>query len=188
MTTNTTQEIQGFASRRNNSCLADEVSCVHTWGTWYACCPSGSSCPGAKVSVPNNVCCASWTDCTAQIENPPYFCCEGDAQGFGFRKETWVGCAPAGFQGDASYSALTTIATITSFGTNTVTTTAAATTTANASGTTIFPKATANTGAVAGGVVGGVVGVSALAAVVWWMLRRRKKALPPQPVVSLQPQ
>ncbi|PYI34283.1 hypothetical protein BP00DRAFT_337150, partial [Aspergillus indologenus CBS 114.80] len=119
-----TTEIQGFASRRNNTCLADEVSCGRTWDTWYACCPAGSYCPGSKVSIPNNVCCPSWTDCTAQIEAPPvcagaqwalynysgYFCCEEHTQGFGVKEKIWVGCAPAGFQGDASFSALNVIA------------------------------------------------------------------------------
>ncbi|OJJ96558.1 hypothetical protein ASPACDRAFT_34521 [Aspergillus aculeatus ATCC 16872] len=204
MTDNTT-EIQGFASRRNNTCLTDEVSCGRTWDTWYACCPSGSYCPGSKVSIANNVCCPSWTDCTAQIEDPPvcadaqwalynysgYFCCEGDTQGFGVKEETWVGCAPAGFQGDASFSALNVIAQGTA--TTTGTSGAAVSSTTTTMTTTIASTAHShgvNKGAVAGGVVGGVLGVAALAVAIWLLMRRRKKTQSPgyQPGVSSQPQ
>ncbi|PWY67886.1 hypothetical protein BO70DRAFT_400462 [Aspergillus heteromorphus CBS 117.55] len=120
-----TAVIEGFAIRRNNSCLSDEVSCGSTWETWHACCPSGSYCPGSKISIPNNVCCPSWTDCTSEIEDPPvcadnswglynytgYFCCPSSDDGFMVKDTVWVGCSAPDSPGNASYSALREIVT-----------------------------------------------------------------------------
>ncbi|RAL17428.1 uncharacterized protein BO97DRAFT_333425 [Aspergillus homomorphus CBS 101889] len=212
--TNATAGIQGFASRRNNTCLEDEVSCGHTWGTQYACCPSGSYCPGSKVSIPNNVCCPSWTDCTAQIDDPPvcadsswglynysgYFCCEGDTQGFGVKGETWVGCAAQDYPGNAKYSALNLIAqetgTTTAIATTTAATTASAGTGTVASVTTppTSSSLTATASAVptshgtnSGAIAGGVVGgVLGVAAIAagLWFFLRRRKTQTPQQPVS----
>lgn len=78
---------QGFAIRRNGTCLAGiEVSCGATWNGMVGCCPSGLSCPQAY----NVDCCPSGKNCTMTIVQTPrcsnsswdlfdnggYFCCE----------------------------------------------------------------------------------------------------------------
>ncbi|PYI02919.1 hypothetical protein BO78DRAFT_210568 [Aspergillus sclerotiicarbonarius CBS 121057] len=196
-------DIQGYAIRRNNSCLSDEVGCGKTWDDWHACCPHGSYCPGSRIAVANNVCCPSWTDCTADIDPPAcanstwnmynytgYFCCTGDETGFMFKGTDWVGCLDPDSPGNASYSALKVIssATSTASGTSTATlastsNTAATTTAATSatSGSSSNSSSHTNTGAIAGGVVGGVAGVAAIGALLFFFMRRsRKQGLQPQ--------
>ncbi|PYH95688.1 hypothetical protein BO71DRAFT_397790 [Aspergillus ellipticus CBS 707.79] len=202
-----TAAIQGFAIRRNNSCLSDEVGCGPTWETWHACCPSGSFCPGSKISIPNNVCCPSWTDCTANIEDPPvcaesswglynytgYFCCPSSQEGFMVKGTDWVGCSGADSPGNASYSAVkeistgsatasVTSSTSTSGVSSTITSAATATGTSSSSS-----SSHTNTGAIAGGVVGGVVGAAAIGALLFFFLRRPKKMQTAAPPVSQPP-
>lgn len=123
-TTMSTSDIKGYAIRRNNSCLSDEVGCGRTWETWHACCPSGSKCPGKEYSIQNNVCCPTWTDCTSEIKPATcansswnmydydgYFCCTEDESGFRLKGTDWVGCLSPDSPGNASYSALRLIAT-----------------------------------------------------------------------------
>ncbi|TPR04840.1 Protein kinase domain family protein [Aspergillus niger] len=167
-------DIQGYAIRRNNSCLSDEVGCGRTWETWHACCPSGSKCPGKEYSIQNNVCCPTWTDCTSEIkpavcanstwnmyDYDGYFCCTQDESGFRLKGTDWVGCLSPDSPGNASYSALRLIS--------------------SGSGT--------NTGAIAGGVVGGVVGAAAIAGLLFYFLRRHNKQRPEsQTQMHLQPQ
>ncbi|GKZ37613.1 hypothetical protein AbraIFM66950_009232 [Aspergillus brasiliensis] len=171
-------DIQGYAIRRNNSCLSDEVKCGRTWDTWQACCPSGSKCPGKEYSIQNNVCCPTWTDCTSEIKPAAcansswnmydydgYFCCTADESGFMLKGTDWVGCLSPDSPGNASYSALRLISSGSS----------------SSSGT--------NTGAIAGGVVGGVAGVAAIAGLLFYFLRRNNKQRPDsQTQMHLQPQ
>ena len=96
----------GFALRRNGSCLAEESSCGGTWGTWSACCPHGTICPGKYETIYNNVCCPTKADCTNAFKSNPHcadkkwvlydenggFCCEEGQQGFVTGNE-FVGCA-----------------------------------------------------------------------------------------------
>ncbi|KAI2995002.1 hypothetical protein CBS147346_10152 [Aspergillus niger] len=177
-----TTDMEGYAIRRNNSCLSDEVGCGKTWDDWHACCPHGSYCPGSRYSVANNVCCPSWTDCTADIDPPAcanstwsmhnytgYFCCSEDQSGFMLKGTDWVGCLDSDSPGNASYSALKLISYATS--TASATSTPTSTSTLNATATTTSSATSApnsdssshtNTGAIAGGVVGGVIGVANL--------------------------
>ncbi|GLA26468.1 hypothetical protein M752DRAFT_236206 [Aspergillus phoenicis ATCC 13157] len=199
-------DIQGYAIRRNNSCLSDEVGCGKTWDTWHACCPSGSKCPGKEYSIQNNVCCPTWTDCTSEIkpavcanstwnmyDYDGYFCCTQDESGFRLKGTDWVGCLSPDSPGNASYSALRLIGTASSTATSAPTSTSASTTTAStAAGTTTAAASSGsgtNTGAIAGGVVGGVVGAAAIAGLLFYFLRRHNKQRPEsQTQMHLQPQ
>ncbi|GFN17206.1 hypothetical protein AtubIFM55763_004357 [Aspergillus tubingensis] len=201
-----TSDIKGYAIRRNNSCLSDEVGCGRTWETWHACCPSGSKCPGKEYSIQNNVCCPTWTDCTSEIKPATcansswnmydydgYFCCTEDESGFRLKGTDWVGCLSPDSPGNASYSALRLIATTSSSATSAPTSTAASTATASAATTTAASStgsgSSTNTGAIAGGVVGGVAGVAAIAGLLFYFLRRRNKQRPEsQTQMHLQPQ
>ncbi|KAJ5181146.1 LPXTG-motif cell wall anchor [Penicillium cf. griseofulvum] len=100
----------GFAIRRNGSCLAGECptdSWKDTETLFFRCCPSGSRCTDKHTGV----CCPSESeDCRDQISNPPhcadetwdlyrngdggFFCCEQDA--VGFNRSSGVGCAGPG--------------------------------------------------------------------------------------------
>jgi hypothetical protein len=111
----------GFAIRRNGSCLAGECP-TNAWNgpetAFFRCCPSGSRCTDKHTGV----CCPSESkDCSDQINNPPrcadetwdlyenadggFFCCEQDAVGFN-RTNSGVGCAGPGH---ASLSHTTTL-------------------------------------------------------------------------------
>ncbi|THC93016.1 hypothetical protein EYZ11_007498 [Aspergillus tanneri] len=73
-----------------------EAACGPTWGDFHACCPHGSTCPGANTPYVNSVCCPSKSNCTELILDPPvcadrswtlydhegYFCCHKDMRGF----------------------------------------------------------------------------------------------------------
>lgn len=78
---------QGFAIRRNGSCLAGiEVGCGATANGMVGCCPNGLQCPQAY----NIDCCPTGKNCTMEIVETPrcsnsswdlydnggYFCCE----------------------------------------------------------------------------------------------------------------
>lgn len=124
-------EIQGFAIRRNGSCLPDETSGPGTWGSWRACCPQGSFCPGNEVDYYNDVCCPDVSNCTALIFHPPvcadsswslyeydstgrpygYFCCERDDMGFYVDGENYIGCQEPEAWGRSEFIALTALTT-----------------------------------------------------------------------------
>lgn len=103
----TTEE--GFAIRRNGSCLAGiEVDCGVTVSPFRGCCPSGLACPHAY----NIACCTPGSNCTDTLlaapqprcangtwdlfDNGGYFCCEHGFPGFSRALGGSNGCAGPG--------------------------------------------------------------------------------------------
>lgn len=93
----------GYALRRRDACLSDEVDCGRTWRPFHACCPHGTICPSQSST---SICCQSPSDCSALLQGHPhcgnssanlyfannYFCCAQDAWGFEWNNNGFVGC------------------------------------------------------------------------------------------------
>ncbi|KAJ5767075.1 uncharacterized protein N7511_004691 [Penicillium nucicola] len=203
----TTDMVEGYALRRNNTCGDTEKKCTPnaTWDDWQACCPGNSFCFDSQASQANFICCEDTLNCTASIATEPtcadkswnlfnstgYFCCEEDQSAFNVDGTVWVGCADPGFSGGSKYIALdpssvgTPVASSTATSSSTSSASSLASTTASTpSSTTGSNKSTesshTNTGAIAGGVVGGVVGVAAISALLFFLLRSRNRKQPQQ--------
>lgn len=96
----------GFAIRRNDTCLLNEVDCGQTVAPWRACCPAGASCP----SQYNPNCCPSSLNCTQSLlrnpncanaswtlyDNAGFFCCAPGAIGYASLFSNSDGCADPG--------------------------------------------------------------------------------------------
>ncbi|KAA8648387.1 uncharacterized protein ATNIH1004_004272 [Aspergillus tanneri] len=183
----------GFAIRRHKSCQDGEAACGPTWGDFHACCPHGSTCPGANTPYVNSVCCPSKSNCTELILDPPvcadrswtlydhegYFCCHKDMRGFFVTDMSWVGCAGPNSPGETNYQMLKAISTATP-----TPTTASVSSTSLLTSKTTAPTTTAgggnsgsntNTGAIAGGVVGGVAGLAVIIGLLVFFIRRWKE-------------
>jgi hypothetical protein len=120
----TTDSVEGYALRRNNTCGNSEVTCTEnaTWDNWQACCPQNSFCFDSKASQANFICCENQFNCTSRIATAPtcadkswnlfnstgYFCCEEDQVAFNVDKTVWVGCADPGFAAGSEYISLET--------------------------------------------------------------------------------
>ena len=113
MSMSQSNDLSGWAVRRNGSCAADEVDCGLTAAPFHTCCAEGAFCPASNVS--NNYCCNSNSNCTQTIlEHGPYcanfsftlydnsgnFCCGAGQEGF--RKDDGTlssyGCASLGYE------------------------------------------------------------------------------------------
>lgn len=96
---------EGFAIRRNGTCLAEENDCGATLAPFRACCPQGASCFGWH----NNDCCVG-SNCTQTLLEYPscansswnmylyggYFCCAPESDGIGYGDSNSDGCAEPG--------------------------------------------------------------------------------------------
>ncbi len=113
---------QGWAIRRNGSCLAGvEVDCGGTVESWRGCCPTGYACPTQY----NIACCSPGQNCTSSISSPQLqqqrcanatwdlfnnggaFCCEHGLAGYA--RSNTDGCAPPGMQFQEGDTILSTI-------------------------------------------------------------------------------
>ncbi|KAL8991149.1 MAG: hypothetical protein Q9169_007933 [Polycauliona sp. 2 TL-2023] len=173
----------GFAIRRNGTCPSNQVSCGATTAPFYACCPSGSSCPSRQQREHNIACCPSPTNCLDALlqeprcandrwtlyDNNGYFCCAPGTIGYNASRTASDGCAapgspPRGAQLLAVVSAGQT---------------------ASDPGPTSDPisspgaspegSSSNNTGAIVGGVVGGVAAIVIVAILVFYFLRGKRK-------------
>ncbi|PKX96209.1 uncharacterized protein P174DRAFT_420070 [Aspergillus novofumigatus IBT 16806] len=90
----------GFAVRRNNTCLNTELDCGQTWGQWHNCCPMATYCgPGdygnecwkARSGPKEKRCANSTVDLYFAVD---FFYCDQDAKGFEVNSNGFVGCAP----------------------------------------------------------------------------------------------
>jgi hypothetical protein len=104
---------QGFAIRRNGSCLVIEEDCGPTKLPFRGCCPDGFKCPPAY----NIDCCPVGESCTRELlaapkpvcanstwdlyDNDGYFCCEHGLPGYN-NSNTNV-CASPGSSVDGMY-------------------------------------------------------------------------------------
>ncbi|GAB1218442.1 hypothetical protein ATERTT37_007696 [Aspergillus terreus] len=190
----------GFALRRSGGCLSDEVSCGHTWGDFYACCPGSTVCPGSRANYYNQVCCPSWSNCTIPLVASPhcandsasmfdhtgYFCCLPGQTGFWTSNPPdAVGCSdelPDNVNetiiaaiSQSGTVASSTLATTSGTSTSTSTSTSTGTTSSTATSSPDDTGSGTNTGAIAGGVVGGVAGLAIILALLWFFLRKRKQ-------------
>ncbi|KAL4892027.1 hypothetical protein BDV59DRAFT_180688 [Aspergillus ambiguus] len=196
----------GFPLRRNGSCLSDEVSCGHTWGDFYACCPGNTICPGTKAYYYNSVCCPSWSNCTIPLMESPhcanssgslfdhtgYFCCLPNQTGFWTSSPTdAVGCSD-GFPDNVNETIIAAVssASVASSSLATATSTSIPTSGSATDSTTNAADNSSggnHTGAIAGGVVGGVAGLAIILALLWFFLRRRKQKQQPDAALGVQP-
>ncbi|EAU33250.1 predicted protein [Aspergillus terreus NIH2624] len=190
----------GFALRRMDGCLGSESKCYATWGGYWGCCPGDAVCPGAEKYIPNNICCPTSANCTAQLLDQPhcantswsmfyfqaYFCCEPNQYGFWTSEDINYGnfgCSDSipnnpnyttlnpVKQGSASGSAI--VSTIPPTSTASSPATDTSTSTATSIGAASGGSST-NTGAIAGGVVGGVAGAVLIIAALWFFMRRHR--------------
>ncbi|KAJ5083939.1 hypothetical protein NUU61_008518 [Penicillium alfredii] len=155
----------GWAIRRQQRCLKDTEVGRHTWGSWYACCPSSidyssaadgntrcdeGNTKGDTVDPPR---CANSTG-SLWWQNG-YFCCENDLLGYYYSDQS-TGCGDQQMISDGQVN-----------------------------GSTIYPaqqghnphkssNSSTNKGTIAGGVVGGVCGTLIIAGLIWYFLRRRR--------------
>ncbi|KAE8340776.1 hypothetical protein BDV24DRAFT_151669 [Aspergillus arachidicola] len=158
---------EGYALRRDKSCMDYKTDCGTTWNDFVACCPSDSYCAGGKST---NVCRKS------HVGSVPEQCANGTWNLF-YANDCF--CCD---QGETRYqdisSTPTTSATLSSF--STVSTTSSVSNTHTAEPTPSQstnpspPSSSTNTEAIAGSVVGGVAGAAILAALVWFLARRSK--------------
>lgn len=91
--------IQGFAIRRNGTCLSSETSCGTTWEDWQPCCPGDTEC--ADDLNDNTQCNPPDTSGPAfsRCSNPEldlyqangFFCCESGQTGFTSTESGWKG-------------------------------------------------------------------------------------------------
>lgn len=93
----------GYALRRSDTCLSNEVDCGQTWAPFHACCPHGTICPPQSSS--SSICCPAPADCGALLQGHPhcgnitanlyfadnYFCCADGEWGFELNNG-YVGC------------------------------------------------------------------------------------------------
>lgn len=113
--------IQGYPIRRNNSCSAGESTCGTTWGTFHACCPESSDCVDSHMTqVKNFICCSNALNCATILADTPncantswdlynstgYFCCDSKHPGFDVEGTVSVGCLDPGTPRNDSYNAL----------------------------------------------------------------------------------
>lgn len=106
-----TDEIAGFALRRNGSCLSTETECGPTVQPYYACCAGGSTC----VNPYNQVCCTSGNCTTTIVQDPVcadpswnlynnggvdsgYFCCLPSTFGYAVQLGGSNGCGDLGYE------------------------------------------------------------------------------------------
>ncbi|KAL5357097.1 hypothetical protein BJX96DRAFT_172219 [Aspergillus floccosus] len=187
----------GFPLRRSGGCLSDEVSCGHTWGDFYACCPGTTVCPGSRANYYNQVCCPSWSNCTIPLVSSPhcanasasmydhtgYFCCLPGQTGFWTSNPPdAVGCSD-GLPDSVDETIIAAISQSGTVASSTLATTSGTSTSASttSSTSTSSPDDTedtgsgTNTGAIAGGVVGGVAGLAIILGLLWFFLRRKRK-------------
>ncbi|KAE8148175.1 hypothetical protein BDV25DRAFT_131442 [Aspergillus avenaceus] len=161
----------GFAVRKNGSCLRTEVDCGETVTPFRGCCPGGTACPIAY----NIDCCPPGKNCTESIVAEPtcanstwnlyqnegfYYCCPYDTIGFAMMG-VYDGCAGVGY----SFSDNDRMLKIVSSG--------------SASSHTSAPSSSssgASKGAIAGGVIGGVAGVALIAAFLYLFMKRRSSS------------
>lgn len=111
---------QGFAIRRNGSCLAGlEVDCGQTRAPYHACCPTGFACPHQY----NVACCPPGNNCTDALlaapspvcangtwdlfDNGGYFCCEHGLPGY--NRDDSNGCAKPGVPLESGVQMLSTV-------------------------------------------------------------------------------
>lgn len=98
-----TMSKQGFAIRRNGTCLSSETSCGITWDTWDPCCPGNTECADVNSNTQCNP--ASMAGpAFSQCSNPEwdlyqangFFCCESGQTAFtstGSDTKGFYGCA-----------------------------------------------------------------------------------------------
>lgn len=109
---------QGFAIRRNGSCLSGfEIDCGQTLAPFHGCCPIGFECPPQY----NVACCPPTTNCTEALlpepkcsnstwdlfDNRGYFCCEHGLPGYD--NQGTDGCASPGYQFEGGEAILSTV-------------------------------------------------------------------------------
>ncbi|KAJ5778992.1 hypothetical protein N7457_006712 [Penicillium paradoxum] len=188
-------DIQGYPIRRNNSCSTGESACGRTWGTFHACCPEGAQCLDSQADkIRNFICCPNSLNCSSVLADAPtcadttwdlynstgYFCCEPKHPGFDVQDTVSVGCLDPGTPRNESYNALKA----SSIGTPLTTLTSISASTSRSSSTSLSSSiptsssdssSSTNTGAIAGGVVGGVVGAAILGTAIFFLIRRRKR-------------
>ncbi|KAJ8117691.1 hypothetical protein OPT61_g1159 [Boeremia exigua] len=189
---------QGFAIRRNGSCISGiEVGCGGTANGMVGCCPSEYQCPQAY----NLDCCPVGKNCTMEIieaprcsnsswdlyDNGGYFCCEHGLPAYNNRSTNVCG-TPASIRGlvalDLIQSGETAIPS-SSIAPSTSSTSvasasdpASATTAPTQSSSTSSPQQAESStpvGAIAGGVVGGVAGLAIIALIAWLLMRRKRR-------------
>jgi hypothetical protein len=184
---------QGFAIRRNGTCLAGiEIPCGATgFNGMVGCCPNGLACPQAY----NIDCCPSGKNCTMTIVQTPrcsnsswdlfdnggYFCCEHGLAAYnnlGTNICASPGSSPTGILLEL-IKAGETAASSSSTASSTFSATSSTPATATSTSETATPSQQSSqdsgppVGAIAGGVIGGVAGLAILALVAWLLVRRR---------------
>lgn len=107
MASDTSEPLDGYAIRRNNSCATSETDCGGTWDNWRQCCPGTTQCPR---SADSGICCPTWQDCSNSLINNAhcadqtatlyyveysrgFVCCSNDTVGFHLKDNGYVGCA-----------------------------------------------------------------------------------------------
>ncbi|KAL5358446.1 hypothetical protein BJX96DRAFT_173446 [Aspergillus floccosus] len=179
----------GFALRRMGGCLGSESKCYATWGGYWGCCPGDAVCPGAEKYIPNNICCPTSANCTAQLLEQPHcantswsmfyfqahFCCEPNQYGFWTSEDINYGnfgCSDS-IPNNPNYTTLNPVKQ------GSVSGSAIVYDTLNVDRVSVFNSAASggsstNTGAIAGGVVGGVAGAVLIIAALWFLMRRHR--------------
>lgn len=191
-------DIGGFAIRREGNCQRLEDDCGKVQAPFRACCPQDTVCD-RRNTTQNIYCCPRTNlECQDEVDDDPrcsnptwdlyqnfgYFCCPGGDTGYNATKTGTNGCLAAKDDPKQGQELLEIaskghVPTSSSSSSPTVTVTAEP---ADDGGT--------PAGAIAGGTVGGVAGLAIILAAVWFLMRRRRQrntvnaAFEQQPVAS----